>query len=53
MRETRVALGYDPAQTFDEPALVLVESMCEPIQLLQGDPLGAVDWKIVGTARSA
>jgi hypothetical protein len=45
LRETRVALGYDPAQNFDEPALVLVESVREPIQLLQGDPLGAVDWK--------
>jgi hypothetical protein len=44
-RKTRVALGYDPAQSFDESALVLVESVREPIQVLQGDPLKAVDWR--------
>lgn len=45
VRKTRVALGYDPAQSFDESALVLVESVREPIQVLQGDPLKSVDWR--------
>ena len=44
-RQTRVAIGWDPAQRFDNSAIVICESVKEPIPILSGDPLKGLDPK--------